>query len=185
MTFKYLNFFEKTAEIFINPEKTLKSVKEKNEAKKGVYFLIFYSAFLGLIFGTVLGGAIGNPLLVLVFAIFAIICALIKIFIWTLITHIVSKVFFDGEGELGRFFGLMGYSAAPYILLIIGITSIAFGKAIIASLIMFLLALIWIIFIGIIATESEQKIGYGKSFLSCMGIPSLLVIIVFFIMGVL
>ena len=184
MTSKYFNFFEKTADIFISPEKSFQEIKEQNNTREGVYFLLFYSAFLGLIFGLIIGGLIGNLLISLLFLILFVIAALLNVVIWAGISFIITKVVFHGEGEFSNLFGLMSYSSVTYLFLIIGMTCLAFGKAIIASFMMFLLTAIWIIIIGTIAIESETKIGYGKSFLSCCGIPVLLIIVISFIMGV-
>jgi hypothetical protein len=52
-------------------------------------------------------------------------------------------------------------------------------------LLLFGLMHLWVLIIATVAVHCEHKIGIGRSFLSCFGVPSLIIIAIFLILEVL
>jgi hypothetical protein len=181
---KYLGFFDNLAEIMISPENTFKKILDGNAALKGIYIFIFFAAFLGIMLGAMIAGAIKMPFLPILMAIIAIIIGLIKILIWAGISHMVAKFAFKGEGSFSNLFGLFGFTSVSYILWIFGIMTIMLATTIFSSALLFVVMLFWMLIIAVAAVNAEHKIGMGKSFLSCFGVPSLVIIAILLILGV-
>lgn len=180
-----VGFFDDVAEMMISPEVAFKKILDKNAALKGIYVFIFFSAFVGIMIGSMIAGVIKNAFLPILFAVIAIIWGLFKLLIWSGITHIIAKFVFKGEGSFVRLFGLLGYTSVASILLIFGIMTFMLATTFLASVLLLVLMDLWILIIATIAVDVEHKIGIGKSFLSCCGIPALILMAIFLIMEVL
>lgn len=181
---KCLNFFDKSGKILISPENTLKEIKDNNTCLNGIYFFIFFSAFLGIMIGAMIAGLIQNPFLPILMALLAIIIGLLKLFIWAGITHLVAKFIFKGKGKFKNIFGLMGYTSVTFILGIFALMMTMLATRLISSFFLFILMGIWMLVIATVAVNVEHGIGIGKSFLSCYGVITLIIIAIFLIGGV-
>jgi len=182
---KCLGFFDNLAEIMISPENSFKKILDENAALKGIYVFIFFSAFFGIMIGSMIAGAIKMAFLPVLIAVISIIFGLLKLFIWAGITHIIAKFVFKGEGSFKNLFGLLGYISVVLILAIFGIMMFMLAGTFFSSTLLIILMCFWMVIMATVAVNAEHKIGIGKSFLSCCGIPSLVIIAIFLIMGVL
>lgn len=176
-----IDFFANITQVLIAPEKSFHNILEEKKAIRGLYFFIFFAAFLGFMFGALLGDIVISLISAVVF----VILGLVKIVIWTFVSHIIAKLIFKGEGEFIPLIGLFCFTSVTYILGILGLATLIIAQTFFTSFLLSLLMLMWAIIIGTVAVDAEHKIGIGRSFLSVMGIPALLVIILFMIMEVL
>jgi hypothetical protein len=182
---KLLDFFDGIFDIMVSPEKSFRTILDEKSATQGIFVFIFFAAFLGIMAGALIAGFVRNAFLPILFAILFIIYGLVKLLIWAGISHLIAKFVFKGEGNFVNTFGLFGYTSVASILGIFGIMTLMIATTIFTSAMLWGLMYIWTILIGTVAVNAEHKIGIGKSFLSCFGVPSLVVIFVFMILGVL
>jgi len=176
-----LHCLDGMAQVLLVPEKYFQEVLEKGKAINGVYFLIFFSAF----FGFMMGSLLSSLTLAIIMAIFFIIMGLIKILIWSGISHLIAKFVFKGEGSFVPTFGLFGFASVSFILGIVGLATMMAAGTVFATLLMWLLMTVWFIVIATVAVATEHKIGVGRAFLSVTGIPVLVIIVLSLIVGVL
>lgn len=182
---RFLNFFDDIAGVMVSPERFFREILDKNIATRGIYVFIFFAAFLGIMVGALIAGIVKNAFLPVLLAVVFAVYGLVKIFIWAGISHLVAKFVFKGEGTFINTFGLFGYSSVTYILGIFGVMTLILASTIFTSGMLLVLMYIWTVLIGTVAVNAEHKIGMGKSFLSCFGVPSLVVILLLMIMGAL
>jgi hypothetical protein len=168
----------------ISPEDSFRKIIESKKTLNGVYVFIFFSAFLGIMIGSLIAGITGITFLPLIVALIYVILGLLNLLIWAGITHIIAKFLFKGEGNFVNLFGLLGYTSVTFILGIFALMTLILGTTIISSWLLFTLMIFWILIIGIVAVEAEYKIGIGKSFLSLCGIPILILVLIFLLLGV-
>jgi len=127
---------------------------------------------------------VGNFILGVVLAILFIIIGLVKLVIWSGITHVIAKFVFHGEGQFVKLFGLFGYMSVAFILGIVALALLILGS-IFAALLLLVLMIVWMCILAIVAVDAEHKIGVGRAFLSLIGIPALIIILLFVIVEVL
>lgn len=179
---RILNFFDSIVLVFLEPEKYFQKILEDEKTRKGLYFLIFFAAFLGFMTGALLN----NLILAVILAVIYIILAFIKVFIWAGISHLIARYLFQGEGKFTALFGLFGFSSVSYLWGILGLALfMVSGKLFFTALVLCLLMAVWMIVLLTIALEKEHQVGYGRAFLSVMGIPALIISVIGLIMGVL
>jgi hypothetical protein len=168
--------------VLLEPEKFFQQVLEESKTRLGLYFLIFFSAFLGFMTGALLNNfALAVGLLVLF-----VILALVKVLIWAVVSHLIARFVFKGEGGFTTLYCLFGFSSAAFIVGILGLALfMASGKLILAALILWLLMIVWMVVLLTVAVDKAYKIGYGRAFLSVIGIPFLVIAFIGPLMGVL
>ncbi len=183
---KILEFADDILKVLISPEDAFKMVKNRGMENQGLYVFIFFSAFLGFMFGGLVASVMGGGLIVpIIFAIGLVVLGFIKLIIWAGISHLVAAVVFGGEGKFLDTLKFMGFSAVTFIIGIFAIMTLIIFKTIFTSSMLFTVMYIWLIMIGSAALNAEHKIGYGRSFLSVLGIPSLIIIGLIMIGGLL
>ena len=182
---RFLDFFDGIVGVMVSPERSFREILDKNSATRGIYIFIFFAAFLGIMVGALIAGIVKNAFLPVLLAVVFAVYGLVKIFIWAGISHLVAKFVFKGEGTFINTFGLFGYSSVTYILGIFGLMTLILASTIFTSSMLLVLMYIWTVLIGTVAVNAEHKIGMGKSFLSCFGVPSLVVILLLMIVGAL
>lgn len=175
MKTKIMEFFTESAKVFTNPD-DLFYIKTEGSDKNGIISLLFYSLMLGLVIGIATGDIVLTGILLVVFLIIPLLCKLIH----SIFTFIFARIL-GGSGSFFNTFNLMSYSSVLNVLLIIGIALATLGFAVIIPL-MFLVFL-WKMVIEIVAVSEEHNLGYAKSFLSTLGIPLIIFIILVFIGG--
>jgi hypothetical protein len=178
---KILNSLDGMAQVLVVPDKYFQEVLEKGKAINGLYFLIFFSAF----FGFMMGSLLSNLGLAIIIAILFIVLGLLKIFIWSGISHLIAKFVFKGEGSFVPTFGLFGYAFVSFTLGIVGLATLMVAGTVFATFLMWLLMAVWFIVLATVAVATEHKIGVGRAFLSVTGIPVLVIIVLSLIVGVL
>ncbi|NYB52348.1 MAG: YIP1 family protein [Methanobacteriaceae archaeon] len=176
-----LRIFEGMAEVLVVPEKFFQKTLEDKKPMNGLYFLIFFAALLGFM----AGGLSSNFLVAIIFAVLLIVLAVIKTLIWAIISYLVAIFIFKGEGDFKNTFGLFGFISVSYLLGIFGLATLMLTGSVFSSFLLGLLMIIWMVVIAAVAVDAEHKIGIGKSFLSVMGIPALIIIVISLILGVL
>lgn len=183
---KMMNFSKDLLRVMISPEETFKVVKDKNLENQGLYFYIFMCAFLGFMLGGVASAITGVWIIFpIVFAVIVTVIALVKLIIWAIVSHIVAVFVFKGKGSLESTIKLMGFSAAPFILGIFALMTLILAGTFFTSTMLFTIMYIWAIIIGSAAVNIEHRIGFGRSFLSVLGIPALIIIGLMMLVGVL
>jgi hypothetical protein len=180
-----LDFFDDVGSVLVSPESAFRRILDEKAAKNGIYALIFFAVFLGLMIGAAIAGFTNIFLMPVLFAVIILIVALVKILIWSVISHIIAKIVFKGKGDFSNLFQLFGYTSVTYILGIFGIMTLILAGTIFPSALLWLIMVVWIIIVATAAVNAEHKIGLGKAFLSCFGIPALIIIAIFLILGVL
>lgn len=181
MNEKILNIFDGMAQVLLSPEKFFQEILDKKNAINGLYFLTFFAAFLGFMAGSIFS----NFYLAIVMALLFIILAFVKILIWGLICYILAKFLFKGEGSFLDTFGLLGFTSVTYLLGIFGLATMMVANTVFSSLLLWFLMVVWIVILGTVAVDKVHRIGIGKSFLSAIGIPALVIIVIGLIVGVL
>lgn len=172
-----MNFSRDFLKVLVSPEDALKTVKDKKLENQGLYLYIFICAFLGFMLGGVASAMTGVWIIFpIVLAVMVAVIALLKLIVWAIISHIVAVFVFKGKGELTNTIKLMGFSAAPFILGIFALMTLILAKTIFTSTMLFTIMYIWAIVIGSTAVSTEHGIGFGRSFLSVLGIPALIII---------
>jgi hypothetical protein len=175
-----MDSFDRMVNVLISPEKTFQQLLEDKKAMTGIFFYIFFAAFLGFMTGALVSSVVFGIILAVLF----IIIGLIKLIIWSGISHIIARVIFGGKGHFGPLLGLFGYMSIAFILGIIAIALMVVGSLLSALLLLFLMV-VWMCFIALVAVDAVHEIGVGKSFLSIFGLPTLIIIVIFVILGVL
>ncbi len=175
MTAKILEFFTESAKVFTNPD-DLFYLKTDGDDKNGIISLIFYSLMLAF----VLGIATGDILITGILLVASLILPLLHKFIHSLFAYIFARLL-GGSGTFMNTFNLMSYSSVLNVLLIIGIALATLGFAVIIPLIF--LVCLWKMVIEVIAISEEHNLGYSKAFLSTLGIPLIILIVIVFIGG--
>lgn len=177
---RIINNLDRIVNILVTPEKTFREILEDKKSVTGLYFFIFFAAF----FGFMAGGLVGSFVLGVLMAIAFIVLGLIKLLIWSGISHIIAKVVFNGKGHFGALFGMFGYLSVAFILGIVAVALMLVGS-IISALLLMILMITWYIILAVVAVDAVHEIGVGRSFLSVCGIPALIIIAIFLILGVL
>lgn len=175
MKTKIMEFFTESAKVITNPD-DLFYLKTEGEDKNGIISLIFYSLVLALVLGISTGDIVFTGILLVVF----LILSLFFMFIRSLFAFIFARLL-GGSGSFINTFNLMSYSSVLNVLMIVGIALLCLGFGVIFP-IMFLVFL-WKMVIEVIAISEEHNLGYAKSFLSTVGIPLIIFIIIVFIGG--
>jgi len=172
-----MNFSRDFLKVLVSPEEALKTVKDKNLESQGLYFYIFICAFLGFMLGGVASAITGVWIILpIISAVIVAVLALIKLLVWAIISYLVAVFVFKGKGDFTNTMKLMGFSAAPFILGIFALMTLILAKTIFTSTMLFTIMYIWAILIGSTAVNIEHRIGFGRSFLSVLGIPALIII---------
>ena len=179
---KILSFFDSMVLVLLEPEKFFQMVLEEGKTRLGLYFLVFFSAFLGFMTGALLNNfALAVGLLVLF-----VILAFVKILVWTVISHLLAKYLFKGEGKFTTLYCVFSFTSVAFIWGVLGLALfMASGKLILAAMILWLLMVLWMVILLVVAVDKVYKIGYGRAFLSVIGIPFLVIAFIGFLMGVL
>ena len=170
-----IEFFTESAQVFTNPD-DLFYLKTEGKDTNGIISLIFYSLMLGLVIGIATGDIVVTGILLLVSFIVPLVCKVIH----SLFAYIFARLL-GGSGSFVNTFNLMSYSSVLNVLLIIGIALATLGFAVIIPILF--LVFLWKIVIEIVAVSEEHNLGYAKSFLSTMGIPLIILIIIVLIGG--
>jgi len=180
-----MNFSRDLLRVLVSPEETFKVVKDKGLENRGLYLYIFLCAFLGFMLGGVASALTGVWIIFpIVFAVIVTVIALLKLILWAIISHIVAVFVFKGKGSLTGTIKLMGFSAAPFILGIFALMALILAGTISTSTMLFVIMYIWAIVIGSTAVNIEHRIGFGRSFLSVLGIPALVIAGLMMLVGV-
>jgi hypothetical protein len=177
---KFLDNLDRIVKVFIGPEKVFHELLENKKAITGIYFYIFFAAFLGFMTGALFGSIVMGVIVAILF----IIAGLIKLVIWSGISHIIAKIVFKGNGKYIPLIGLFGYISVAFILGIVALALIIAGS-VFSALLLLILMVIWAFIIAIVAVDAVHDIGVGRSFLSVFALPALIIIVIFAIMGVL
>ncbi len=164
-----MEFFTESGQVFTNPD-DLFYLKTEEKDNNGIVSLIFYNLMLGLVIGLFTGDLLVTGILLVVF----VISQLIFKFVESLFVFIFARLL-GGSGSLMNTFNLISYSSVLNILLIVGIALATLGKVVIIPLIF--LVFLWKMVIEIIAVSEEHSLGYAKSFLSTVGIPLIIFVI--------
>lgn len=179
------NFSRDLLKVLVSPEETFKAVKDKGLENQGLYLYIFMCAFLGFMLGGVVSAITGVWIVFpIAFAVVVTVIALLKLIVWAIISHVVAVFVFKGEGSLTNTIKLMGFSAAPFILGIFALMTLILIGTIFTSAMLFVIMYIWAIIIGSTAVSIEHRIGFGRSFLSVLGVPAPVIIGVMMLVGV-
>lgn len=168
-------FFTESGLVFLNPD-DLFYFKTEEPDKNGIISLVFYSIMLALVMGI----ATGNLVIIGALVAASLILPLVYMFIHTIFVFIFARLL-GGSGSFMNTFNLMSYSGVLNILLIIAIALSIFNPFVFVPILM--LVSIWKIVLEMIAVSEEHNIGYGKAFLSTIGIFLLLSVIVLIIGG--
>lgn len=166
---RIMEFFTESGQVLTNPD-DLFYLKTEEKDKNGILSLIFYNLMLGLVIGLFTGDLLVTGILLVGF----VISQLIFKFIESLFVFIFARLL-GGSGSLMNTFNLISYSSVLNILLIVGIALATLGKVVIIPLIF--LVFLWKMVIEIIAVSEEHSLGYAKSFLSTVGIPLIIFVI--------
>ena len=166
---RIMEFFTESGQVFTNPD-DLFYLKTEEKDNNGIVSLIFYNLMLGLVIGLFTGDLLVTGILLVVF----VISQLIFKFVESLFVFIFARLL-GGSGSLMNTFNLISYSSVLNILLIVGIALATLGKVVIIPLIF--LVFLWKMVIEIIAVSEEHSLGYAKSFLSTVGIPLIIFVI--------
>ncbi len=177
---RIMNNLDRIVNSLVAPETTFQDILENKKAITGIYFYIFFVAFLGFMSGAL----VGNFILGIVVAILFIIIGLVKLLVWSGISHIIAKFVFHGKGQFVQVFELFGYMSVAFILGIVALALLVLGS-IFAALLLLVLMIVWMCILAIVALDTVHEIGVGRAFLSIIGIPALIIIILFVILGVL
>ncbi len=175
MKTKIMEFFTESANVFTNPD-DLFYLKTEGGDKNGIISLVFYSLMLALVLGIATGDIVVTGILLIVFLIFSVMYK----FIHSLFAFIFARLL-GGTGSFINTFNLMSYSSVLNVLTIVGIAMLCLGFGVIVPIM--ILVFLWKIVIEVIAVSEEHNLGYSKSFLSTVGIPLIISIIVVFIGG--
>jgi hypothetical protein len=167
---RILEFFTESGQVFTNPD-DLFYMKTEGQDYNGVISLIFYSLMLALVLGITSGDIVVTGILLVLFLIFPLLAQ----FIHSIFVFIFAKIL-GGSGNFMNTFNLLSYSSVLNLLLIIGIALLSLGKIVIIPLV--ILVSLWKIVIEIIAVSEEHNMGYAKSFLSTVGIPLIISVII-------
>jgi hypothetical protein len=182
---KYLKFFDELAESMISPETVMRKKIDEKDTNSGIFVAILFLAILGLLIGAIFAGLTRITVLPIVFMILFVVFGLIELFIWVGITHLIAKFIFRGKGNFSNLFGLFGFTLVTSILLIFGLSALLLAGTFFSAILLYTISWVWSIIIAVIAVDSEHKIGMGRSFLSTMGIPVLIIIALIFLVEVL
>ena len=170
MMTRIMEFFTESGQVFTNPDDLFYAKTEGND-KNGIISLIFYNLMLGLIIGIYTKDLVFTGILLVAF----FILPLLAKFIESIFVFIFAKIL-GGSGSFMNTFNLLSYSSVLNILLIIGIALLTLEKAVIIPII--LLVYLWKMVLEIIAVSEEHNLGYAKSFLSTVGIPLIVIVII-------
>lgn len=180
-----MNFSRDLLRVLVSPKETFKVVKDKNLENQGLYLYIFMCAFLGFMLGGVVSAITGVWIIFpIAFAVMVTVIALLKLIVWAIISHVVAVFVFKGKGSLTGTIKLMGFSAAPFILGIFALMTLILAGTVFTSTMLFAVMYIWAIIIGSTAVNIEHRIGFGRSFLSVLGLPALVIIGLMMLVGV-
>ena len=170
-----MEFFTESAKVFTNPD-DLFFLKTEGKDINGIISLIFYSLMLGLVIGIASGDIVITGILLVAF----LILPLVDKVIHSIFAFIFARLL-GGSGSFTNTFNLMSYSSVLNVLLIIGIALATIGFGVILPIMS--LVFLWKMVLEIVAVSEEHNLGYAKSFLSTIGIPLIIVIIIVFIGG--
>lgn len=175
MKTKIMEFFTESANVITNPD-DLFYLKTESDDKNGIITLIFYSLMLALVLGITSGDIVVTGILL----VGSIILSLLSKFIQAFFAFIFARLL-GGSGSFINTFNLMSYSSVLDVFVIVGIALLTLGFGVIFPIM--ILVFLWKMVIEVIAISEEHTLGYAKSFLSTVGIPLIIFIIVVFIGG--